>query len=273
MPHFTCNFLSYTLDRAVDIDVIIPGVTSTEAEQPGVTHRPKAPYPVLYLLHGYCNDYSTWERYTSIERYAEERRIAVVTFSGENNFYCRTADFRGPSPVAELVNPDYDAFLEKELPDFVTSMFPVSRRRSETYIAGLSMGGFGALYHGYRYPSHYRAVGAFSPLTTLHRAPWEDPSAVEPAFRRYEPLLLMRKARQSGRAMPPLYYAYGNDDFLKDIQDWFAAALDKDKLPHTLDNLDGYGHEWAFWDLEVKRFLDWIPRDDVYYRDNPIRRI
>lgn len=84
MAHFTCNFISYVFNRAVDVDVIIPGVTSTEAGEPGVTHKPRWKYPVLYLLHGYCNDYSTWERYTSIERYAEERRIAVVTFSAEN---------------------------------------------------------------------------------------------------------------------------------------------------------------------------------------------
>ena len=83
MPLFKCNFLSYTLHRAIDINVIIPGVTSSEAEEPTATHKPRWKYPVLYLLHGYCNDYSVWGRYTSIERYAEERQIAVVMFSGK----------------------------------------------------------------------------------------------------------------------------------------------------------------------------------------------
>ena len=49
MAHFTCNFISYVLNRAVDVDVIIPGVTSTEAGEPGVTHKPRWKYPVLYL--------------------------------------------------------------------------------------------------------------------------------------------------------------------------------------------------------------------------------
>ena len=121
MAHFTCNFISYVLNRAVDVDVIIPGVTSTEAGEPGVTHKPRWKYPVLYLLHGYCNDYSTWERYTSIDRYAEERRIAVVTFSAENNMYMKLQDVKKENPIEGLMEPDYEKFLMEELPDFVTS--------------------------------------------------------------------------------------------------------------------------------------------------------
>lgn len=121
MAHFTCNFISYVLNRAVDVDVIIPGVTSTEAGEPGVTHKPRWKYPVLYLLHGYCNDYSTWERYTSIERYAEERRIAVVTFSAENNMYMKLQDVKKENPIEGLMEPDYEKFLMEELPDFVAS--------------------------------------------------------------------------------------------------------------------------------------------------------
>ena len=128
MAHFTCNFISYVLNRAVDVDVIIPGVTSTEAGEPGVTHKPRWKYPVLYLLHGYCNDYSTWERYTSIERYAEERRIAVVTFSAENNMYMKLQDVKKENPIEGLMEPDYEKFLMEELPDFVTSMFPISEK-------------------------------------------------------------------------------------------------------------------------------------------------
>lgn len=76
MAHFTCNFISYVLNRAVDVDVIIPGVTSTEAGEPGVTHKPRWKYPVLYLLHGYCNDYSTWSaipRLSGMQRSGESQ--------------------------------------------------------------------------------------------------------------------------------------------------------------------------------------------------------
>lgn len=185
MAHFTCNFISYVLNRAVDVDVIIPGVTSTEAEDPKVTHKPRWKYPVLYLLHGYCNDYSTWERYTSIERYAEERRIAVVTFSAENNMYMKLQDVKKENPIEGLMEPDYEKFLMEELPDFVTSMFPISEKPSDTYIAGLSMGGFGALSNGFRYPDRFRAVGAFSPLTTQLRKNYRENPEVPAYLEKY----------------------------------------------------------------------------------------
>jgi len=283
MAHFTCNFLSYTLDRATDIDVIIPGVTSTEAEQPGVTHRMKYKYPVLYLLHGSCNDYSTWERYTSIERYAEERRIAIVTFSAENNMYVNIPDFTGfRDPSGWIIAPDYEKFLMEELPDFVTSMFPVTDDPKDTYIAGLSMGGYGALCNGFRNPERFRAVGAFSPLPSIGQFSKGQKSPLLPeSLRNYEPEHLMKKAvsdRQEGKikTIPDLYYCYGTEDFLKEKQDWFSGILKSEfsgRIVTKQETLPGYGHEWAFWDLEVKNFLDWIPRTDEYYKEQKIRRI
>lgn len=272
MAHFNCNFISYVLDRAVDINVIIPGVTSTEAEINGVSHKPRYKYPVLYLLHGYCNDYSTWERYTSIERYAEERQIAVVTFSGENNMYMKLEDVKEPNPIEKLLEPDYEKFLIKELPDFVTSMFPVSRKASDTYIAGLSMGGYGALCNGFRYPSLFHAVGALSPLPTQKRTTYRTQEETPAYLRKYEPIELMKKASKKA-AMPELYYCYGEKDFLYDEQEWFREKLDENSITYTLDILPEYGHEWAFWDMEIVKFLDWLPRTDAYYKEQKKRPI
>lgn len=272
MPHFTCNFLSYVLHRSIDVHVIIPGVTSSEADTPAACHKPKWKYPVLYLLHGYCNDCSTWERYTSIERYAEERRIAVVTFSAENNMYMKLEDVKKPNPIQLMMEPDYEKLLMKEIPEFVTGMFPISRKPSDTYLAGLSMGGYGALCNGFRYPSKFRAIGAFSPLTTQRRNDYRENDTVPDYLKKYEPLLLIQKAQKRGQ-MPALYYSYGEEDFLFDIQEWFREKLDENQIEYTLDVLPGYGHEWAFWDMQVKKFLDWIPRTDPYYLEKSLRQI
>lgn len=271
MPHFTCNLLSYTLHRAIDINVIIPGVTSSEAEEPDVTHRPRWKYPVLYLLHGYCNDYSTWGRYTSLERYAEERRIAVVTFSAENNMYMKLEDMKQPNPIPLMIEPDYEKLLMKEIPEFVTAMFPVSEKPENTYIAGLSMGGFGAMCHGFANPGRFRAVGAFSPLPSQIREAHEADEVPE-YLRKYEPLLLLQKAVEQSD-MPAFYYSYGDKDFLFEQQEWFRGKLDGLSLDYKAEVLPGYGHEWAFWDLQLERFLDWIPRTDAYYRQQPKRMI
>lgn len=272
MPRFTCNFISYVMHRAIDVHVIIPGLTSTEAEKPGATHKPRWKYPVLYLLHGYWNDCSGWERYTSLERYAEERQIAVVTLSGENNMYMNLQDVKAKSPDPLLMEPDYETLLTKEIPEFVTSMFPISKKPSDTYIAGLSMGGFGALCNGFRYPGKYRAVGAFSPLPSLRREDYRTNDVVAAKIKKYEPLLLIQKAQKRSE-MPALYYSYGEKDFLYDIQEWFREKLDENKVDYTLEVLPEYGHEWAFWDMQLERFLDWIPRTDEYYKEAPKRNI
>jgi S-formylglutathione hydrolase FrmB len=260
----------------MDIDVIIPGVTSTEAEEKGVSHKVRYKYPVLYLLHGSCNDYSTWERYTSIERYAEERRIAIVTFSAENNMYVNLSNVRKAEKNEWIKDPDYEKLLIDEIPDFVTSMFPITTDPDNTYIAGLSMGGYGALCNGFRNPEKFRAVGAFSPLPTIAERKGSE-YIVSEEHENYEPISIIKTAISSGVKLPALYYCYGTEDFLKDKQDWFAASLDKEKIKNKLDYkkevLNGYGHEWAFWDIEVRKFLDWIPRTDEYYKEQPIRRI
>ncbi len=275
MPLFHSNFLSYTLKRAVEINVIIPGITSTDSESETVTHKIPEKFPVLYLLHGYCNDYSVWERYTSIERYAEERRIAVVTFSAENNYYLNMEDIMEESPIQGIIRPDYTKFFEKELSEFVTSIFPISQKAQDTYVAGLSMGGFGALHYGLRNSDKFRAIGSFSPLTTLTRKPYDSKNydEVPNELRNYEPLYLIDQLLKESKPIPPIYYCYGGKDFLLEVQEWFKKELDQRNLNYTFDYSDEFGHEWAFWDMQVRKFLDWIPRTDYYYKDAPIRTI
>ena len=153
MAQLMCNFVSYSLGGGVDIAITLPTLSSCDLGQ-GKTpcHTPQGKYPVLYLLHGHGNDYKSWYRFTSMERYAEERRIAVVTCSVGNKAYMNAA-----------YGENYYDFIAKELPEFICGNFPVSERREDTYIAGLSMGGYGTLAHALDRPQAFRAAGAFSP--------------------------------------------------------------------------------------------------------------
>ena len=126
--------------------------------------------------------------------------------------------------------------------------------------------------NGFRYPDRFRAVGAFSPLTTQLRKNYRENPEVPAYLEKYEPLLLIQKAMKRGE-MPDLYYCYGTEDFLYDMQDWFKEKLEENEVKCTIEVLPDYGHEWAFWDREVKAFLDWIPRTDPYYKEASIRRI
>lgn len=151
MAQIHCNFFSYSLCHGVDIEVTLPSFTSCNMDDPH-THSLPGKFPVVYLLHGMGNDYMAWLRYTSVERYAEEKRIAIVTFSVGNKAY-----------MNDDMGDNYYDFLNHELPEFVEAYFPISDSPKDRYIAGLSMGGYGAWLHGIENPDRYSAIGALSP--------------------------------------------------------------------------------------------------------------
>ncbi len=256
MAKINCNFISYTLMRAVDITVVVPSPTFPEssmratAEEP-CAHTPKAPYPVLYLLHGGGNNQSAWTSYTNVEMYAEERNIVIVNMAAENKFFIDDGD------------TDYFTFISQELPDFIKGMFPVSERPEDTYIAGLSMGGFGALVHALSHPERFAAFGAFSAATS-----YKHVLETRPYFPaddgRYEPIALAEKIAGKGGRFPKAYLACGCQDFGYSHNREFKDKLISLGADVTWDEIEQYGHEWRFWGIEIERFLDWLPRTDVY---------
>lgn len=268
MALFQCNFISYTLMREVQMNVILPTVTCPESMGMGgkPTHAGKAPYPVLYLLHGFANNGTVWGRYTSLERYAEERQIAVVTISAENKGYRNQEG--GGGGLMSGGDRHFD-FLAYEVPEFVTANFNVSKRPEDTYIAGLSMGSMGTLLHSLSMPERFRAAGAFSgPMMQMNMgmtpeeraamtdADWDQlvsPEAVE----------LVEKAKAEGKSLPDYYVATGTQDNPEGSKA-FARFLEKNGAKVTTNFERVYGHEWQFWDESIKEFLDWLPRTDAY---------
>lgn len=271
MAKFTCNFISYTLCRTVDITVVIPTPTIPQSTrrfkaEEKCMHTPKEKYPVLYLLHGMGNNHATWTGYTNVEMYAEERQIAVVNLSAENKSYISNG------------KDDFYTFLNEELPDFVCGMFPISRRPEDTYIAGLSMGGFGTLVHALSNPEKYAAFGAFSAAVRMRKMDGHfDPDKLGEEYKKqtsdkerfisapeYDPQTLAEAIVKEGKTFPKAYMACGGADFLIDTNRQFRDKLIALGADVTWDEMEQYGHEWRFWDIEVERFLDWIPRTDAY---------
>jgi len=251
MAQIRCNFYSYSLGYPVDIEVTLPSFTSCNLHLPH-THALPGKFPVLYLLHGYGNDYQAWLRYTSAERYAEEYRMAVVTFSCHNKAYQN-------APLGE----SFFDFLNQELPEFVENYFPVSGRAEERYIAGLSMGGYGALLHGLTNSGRYSAIGAFSP-----GIPAENADPERDRIARADLYDVTRRALASGEKLPDLFMCIGEDDFLYErVTSYRKAFLDGWTASRCrYDDIPGYEHEFAFWDMELVAFLEWIHREDVYSR-------
>lgn len=148
------HYYSFSLGSNITLNVFVPTPGSSE-EITQINHTQKYDYeaglPVLYLLHGAYGDAFSWVRYSNIDRYAQERGMVVVMASAENSFY---QDLKS--------GKKYKTFFTEELPVFIQSVFPVTKDREKTYIAGFSMGGYGAWYLGLSRPDLYAKAASMS---------------------------------------------------------------------------------------------------------------
>ena len=192
MVHLRCDFFSEALSLSTSMTVLLPQRTTTQIGMEG--HTPDGPPPVLYLLHGLSDDDTIWLRRTSIERYAAPLGLAVVMPQVHRSFY-----------TDQAYGGRYWTFLTEELPDLVGSLFRVSDRREDTFVAGLSMGGYGAFKWALRQPERFAAAANLSGavditgLRTGRERP-EDPQDVRADLRR--PRARRRPGRPALAARP-----------------------------------------------------------------------
>lgn len=123
------------------------------------------PYRTLYLLHGLLGNYTDWVNSTNIQRLAEDHNLAVVMPSGENSFYIDQL----------LPNNDFGKYIGKELVEITRRMFPLSHKREDTFIAGLSMGGFGAMRNSLKYYDIFGYIATMSAALQIFEEPQDTP--------------------------------------------------------------------------------------------------
>jgi enterochelin esterase-like enzyme len=141
------HFFSKTLLMNCSMYVTLPERNLGQKEMKGSSGK----LPVLYLLHGAGEDHTAWQRHTAIERYAESLGLAVVMPAGQLSFYNNM-----------ISGGAFFDFIADELPGLCREFFNISDKRDDTYIAGTSMGGYGALRIGLARPEQYHAIGCFS---------------------------------------------------------------------------------------------------------------
>jgi S-formylglutathione hydrolase FrmB len=254
MAHLRVDFFSDSLSLSTSMTVLLPQRTTTQIGMTGRTSD--GPPPVLYLLHGLSDDDTIWLRRTSIERYVAPLGLAVVMPQVHRSFY---AD--------EHYGGRYWTFLSEELPSLIASWFQVSQRREDTFVAGLSMGGYGALKWALRQPERFAAAASLSGAVDVaglrtQRVRPEDPRLFdrvfgEPAGAGPDDLFwLLDQADEA--SLPPLYVCCGTEDMLIDDNRKFEHRARAAGAVVTTDFGPGE-HEWGYWDTTIQDVLTWLP--------------
>lgn len=242
MSFLELRYFSNALGKHTAANVILP-----EVGEP--------PYPTLYLLHGLSDDHTAWARNTSIERYVSGLPLIVVMPDGGRGFYLDAVEGFA-----------FGTAIGTELPDRIERTFPAKRTRDSRALAGLSMGGYGALRLALAHPERFCAASSLSGAVEFGHAPRRDRSPEQqrewnrvhgenPESTHAD---LWHLARQSSsETRPALRFDCGTGDFLIDDNRHLHTFLGEIGVPHEYVEHPGE-HNWAYWDEHIVETLRFV---------------
>ncbi|WP_208558952.1 alpha/beta hydrolase [Marinilactibacillus kalidii] len=244
MTTVDASFFSKSLERKISYSAVIPK-----------DNRQSGNYKTLYLLHGYSGDRRDWFFAGNVEQLAETYNIAIILPTGENSYY---VDHPNGSKYGQLIG--------EELIEETRSLFPLSSKRADTWLGGLSMGGYGALRNGLYYSTTFSKVVALSSRIITK-------SGQEEAFSYPARIMDVLVGSQSLQAipdeidlfhlveseteLPALYMACGTSDFLYEDNVAFHQKLKQHHIEHEYVEDEG-DHNWDFWNKHIVLALDWL---------------
>ncbi|QYR19089.1 esterase family protein [Paenibacillus sp. sptzw28] len=252
MALIQCEYYSDVLGLSTSMTVILPQTAHTQIGMKTTANGEK--HKTLLLLHGLSDDHTIWLRRTSIERYASALGLAVVMPAVHRSFY------------SDMISGyNYWTFISEELPALARSFFPLSDRREDNFVAGLSMGGYGAFKLALSYPERYQAAASLSGALYLPSVRHHFPIDFEKIFGTLEQaenspndLFKLAADTASGGVSPQLYQCCGTEDFLYEDNVKFREYAKELKLPLTYEEEPG-DHDWGYWDHKIQRVLQWLP--------------
>jgi len=252
MAFIQCDFFSEVLGLSTSMNVILPQNTSNQIGMEGRSFSKK--HPTLYLLHGLSDDHTIWSRRTSIERYVAPLGLAVVMPAVHRSFYTDMANGYA-----------YWTFISEELPAIARSFFPLSDAREDNFVAGLSMGGYGAFKLALRCPEKFSAAASLSGALDVSKLAERGGKEFYNIFGNLEKLkgsdndlfYLAEKVAKSNQPKPALFQCCGTEDFLYEDNIRFRDWAKELGLDLTYEEEPGT-HEWGYWDKKIQRVLEWL---------------
>ena len=219
--------------------------------------KPVRKYPVLYLLHGFSSDENEYTRLSTIGRYIEDYPVVVIIPAVQRSVYV---------DIGDVIH--YWTFLGEELPVLVQAYFPISDRRQDTFVAGISMGGYGAFKLGLSYPQRYAAAASFIGWLNFAQAAHQVPILQNDmqlnfgslASQEGGPNDLFHLVRQMAASEGPktrLYACTGTEDFVYPGNLAFKQLAESLGLDFTFEEGPGE-HNWEYIDPMLPRMLKWL---------------
>ena len=245
------QFYSQVLARQTNILVVVPQ-RNTYGEIGIENNTGENKYKTLLLLHGLSDDNTIWGRRTAIERYATERGIAVIMPDGERGFY-----------TDNKYGAKYYTFISEEVLRIAREFLPLSAKREDTFVAGNSMGGYGALKIALKNPETYAAAIGLSSVADVEKFMNErTPDLKEIIFGGErvpadEDLFELAKACEKNAIKPRLYMCEGKDDFMYEENVRLKTLFESLDYDFTYVEAEG-AHDWEFWDKQIQNALAWL---------------
>ena len=259
MSVITAEIYSNMLNQYTTIRAIIP----VDSEN-GITRKP---LKTLYLLHGVKSGLNDWIHLSSIIELAYKHSIAIIMPQGDNDFYI---DY-------EKNEKRLGQFIGRELVEITRALFPLSEKYEDTYIGGISVGGYGALRNGLKYNKTFSKIIAFSSVIVTSNLQMHDDdspsfflrkSFLRTVFGDWDKLsetendlnTLINKVKNETGSLPPIYFACGSQDvFIDSNREYYALAKNLGSNC-VFNELEG-DHNWRFWNAVLEGSIEWAAQN------------
>lgn len=261
MANIQGTFFSPSISRSTTFQIVLPNDIAGGPD-PQNPHF-KRPMKTLLLLHGYCGYCNDWLYHANICALAAKYNIAIVLPSGDNSFYLN----------APASNMHYEDFLCKDLIDYLQKTFSLAKSPEDTYIGGLSMGGFGAIHSGLAHPETFSKMFGLSsamiadevcemkPGTHNDMANYDyyatffgNPKELRHSHN--HPKYLVEERLAKGERIQPIFMACGSEDFLIEPNRDFKKFLEEKKVDFIYKESTGI-HDWNFWNEYIEPAIKW----------------
>lgn len=250
MAFIQIDFYSNALGMHTHANIILPQKPFKCPDTPNTIAQT---CPVLYLLHGQSDDETAWTRLSSIERYAERLGWAVIMPTTHRAWY------------TDSLLGNYFTYVAQELPAVCHNFFPqLSEKREDTYVAGLSMGGYGAFKCALTYPEVYGTAGSLSGALDMHHP------NIGPEYNMLfgdhwqgtdnDLFTLAKRCVEANGPKPRMFQWCGTGDFLYQDNLHFRDYMESLHFPEYHYEESEGDHCWDNWDPKIERFLQWATK-------------